>query len=103
MDEVVSWSATGACTTGSGDTPSPTTAIGLSKLSELAPLIEQRPPATMRAARVANIIFLRCFTMPPIAIPGSDTDVSSLAWLTYCLNRSNITVIESPTAQFFYD
>jgi hypothetical protein len=48
---------------GTGDVPSPTTATGPTERSEVAPLIELRAPASIRAARVAIIHFFRCFTL----------------------------------------
>ena len=48
--------------TGRGDDPSPTTAMGPRERIELAPLIEHRAPASIRAATVASIHFFMYFT-----------------------------------------
>jgi hypothetical protein len=50
-------------TVGTGDDPSPTTATGANERMAVAPLMELSAPASIRAARVASMIFFRKFTV----------------------------------------
>jgi len=73
-------------TTGRGDDPSPTTATGPSERIEVAPLIEHKAPASIRAAQVAIIHFFMSFTG---TTSHSKSSSCKAAWLRRSL-RSNL-------------